>query len=94
MKALLVLATIRRGTFDLDGLVGPVAARFGQIVEEDARFLDVIRSVLGPYAEGLQPGIAIEMGRTSIPLALQPDPAALDRALSASRFVSKSRTAA
>ena len=82
------------GVFLAYGLVGPVAARFGQIVEEDARFLDVIRSVLGAYAEGLQPGIALEMGRTTIPLALQPDPSTLERALSASRFVAKSRTAA
>ncbi|MEQ9436380.1 flagellar motor stator protein MotA [Hyphomonas sp.] len=82
------------GVFLAYGLVGPVAARFGQIVEEDARFLDVIRSVLGAYSEGLQPGIAIEMGRTAIPLALQPDPSTLERALSASRFVAKSRTAA
>ena len=82
------------GVFLAYGLVGPVAARFGQIVEEDARFLDVIRSVLGAYAEGLQPGIALEMGRTTIPPALQPDPSTLERALSASRFVAKSRTAA
>jgi chemotaxis protein MotA len=82
------------GVFLAYGLVGPVAARFGQIVEEDARLLDVIRSVLGAYAEGLQPGIALEMGRSTIPLALQPDSSTLERALSASRFVAKSRTAA
>ena len=82
------------GVFLAYGLVGPVAARFGQIVDEDARFLDVIRSTLGAYSEGLAPGIALEMGRAAIPPALQPDTATLEQALSASRFVAKSRTAA
>lgn len=82
------------GVFLAYGLVGPVAARFGQIVDEDARFLDVIRSTLGAYSEGLAPGIALEMGRAAIPPALQPDMATLEQALSASRFIAKSRTAA
>jgi chemotaxis protein MotA len=82
------------GVFLAYGLVGPVAARFGQVVEEEGRFLDVARNVLSAFAEGQQPGIALELGRATIPLALQPDPDLLERAISAARFVPASRNAA
>jgi chemotaxis protein MotA len=74
------------GVFLAYGIVGPVAARFGQIVEEEARFLDTIRTVLSAYGEGVAPGVAIEMGRASLPLALQPAPDALENAVNAARF--------
>lgn len=74
------------GVFLAYGIVGPVAARFGQIVEEEAQFLDTIRTVLSAYGEGLSPGIATEMGRSGIPPLLQPDAETLERAVMAARF--------
>ena len=82
------------GVFLAYGIVGPVAARFGQIVEEDAGMLDIIRTVLGGFGEGLAPGVALEMGRSAIPLALQPDPESLGQAISKARFAARSAEAA
>jgi len=74
------------GVFLAYGLVGPVASRYGQIVEEDAQMLDVVRAVLSAYSSGLSPRACIEIGRSAVPIALQPTPAELDRALQAARF--------
>jgi chemotaxis protein MotA len=64
------------GVFLAYGLVGPIAARYGQIVEEEAGFLDTVRSVIRSYGEGLAPALAIELARTAVPPRLQPEPAA------------------
>ena len=52
------------GVFLAYGLVGPIAARYGQIVEEEALFLETIRSVIRSFGEGAAPSLAIEMART------------------------------
>ena len=64
------------GVFLAYGLVGPIAARYGQIVEEEAGFLDTVRSVIRSYGEGLAPALALELARTAVPPRLQPEPAA------------------
>lgn len=74
------------GVFLAYGVVGPVAARFGQIVEEETQPLDVIRTVLSAFGAGVQPGIAIELGRTTIPAAQRPDAESVERAQTAARF--------
>lgn len=61
------------GVFLAYGLVGPIAARYGQIVEEEAVFLETIRAVIRSFGEGAAPSLAIEMARTTLPPALQPD---------------------
>lgn len=63
------------GVFLAYGLVGPIAARYAQIVEEEAGFLDTVRSVLRSYGEGLAPALAVELARTAVPPRLQPEPA-------------------
>lgn len=65
------------GVFLAYGLVGPIAARYGQVVEEEAVFLETIRHVLRGFGEGAAPALAIEMARSTLPPALQPDAAAL-----------------
>ncbi len=74
------------GVFLAYGIVGPVAARFGQVVEEEARMLDAAEAVLSAFGDGLQPGVALEMGRSSIPIEQQPTSEAIDMAMSAARF--------
>lgn len=74
------------GVFLAYGLVGPVATRFGQIVEEEASYLDTIRQVLAGYAQGLAPRTAVELARSALPPHLRPDITALDHALVANRF--------
>lgn len=64
------------GVFLAYGLVGPIAARYAQIVEEEAGFLDTVRSVIGNFGEGLAPALALELARTALPPRLQPEPAA------------------
>lgn len=77
------------GVFLAYGVVGPVAARFGQIVEDEAQPLDVIRTVLSAFGSGVQPGIAIELGRTTIPAAQRPDADAVERSQTAVRFAER-----
>ncbi len=74
------------GVFLAYGLVGPVATRFGQVIEEEAIYLDTIRSVVGGYAEGLAPRTAVELARAALPPHIRPEISALDQALSAGRF--------
>ncbi|MEE2921230.1 MAG: flagellar motor stator protein MotA [Pseudomonadota bacterium] len=75
------------GVFLAYGVVGPVAARFGQIVEDEAQPLDVIRTVLSAFGSGVQPGIAVELGRTAIPADQRPDADSVERAQTSARFV-------
>lgn len=74
------------GVFLAYGLVGPVATRFGQVVEEEALYLDTIRIVLSGFADGLAPRTAIELARSGLPVDLRPDMTTLDHALMANRF--------
>ncbi|MCH4024356.1 MAG: flagellar motor stator protein MotA [Acetobacter sp.] len=54
------------------GLVGPMAVRLGNIVDEDARFYDLIRVVMVAHLQGNPPQISIEIGRKDIPSDLMP----------------------
>jgi chemotaxis protein MotA len=64
------------GVFLAYGLVGPIAARYAQIVEEEAGFLDAIRGVIRSFGEGHAPPLALELARSALPPRLQPEPAA------------------
>ena len=77
------------GVFLAYGLVGPIASRFGQVVEEEALYLDTIRTVLAGFAEGLAPRTAIELARSALPAELRPDIGALDNALMVTRLSSQ-----
>ena len=85
MMAAALLGTFL-GVFLAYGLVGPVATRFGQIVEEEERFLLVIKTVMTAYGDGLAPLTAIELGRAEMPVELQLTPDELAHALQAARF--------
>lgn len=60
------------GVFLSYGLVGPMASRLKQIVEEERKMLDVTRAVVTSYLENLSPQICVEVGRQSVPSKLQP----------------------
>ena len=76
------------GVFLAYGVVGPVATRFGQIVEEEEAFLRVSGVVLSAYAAGMAPLAAIELGRAAAPSALRPEPDSIMRAIQTARFQS------
>ena len=77
------------GVFLAYGVVGPVAARYSQIVEDEAQPLDVVRTVLSAFGSGVQPGIAIELGRTAIPVEQRPDADSVERAQTSARFTER-----
>ena len=81
------------GVFLAYGIVGPVASRFGQIVEEDTHYLDQIRIVLSGFAKGLAPTTAIEIARGSLPADIRPSLSALDQRVTANRFTQARQSA-
>jgi len=74
------------GVFLAYGVVGPVATRFGQIVEEEEAFMNVSGVILSAYAAGMSPLASVELGRAAIPTELRPDPDSLMHAIQAARF--------
>ncbi len=81
------------GVFLAYGIVGPIATRFGQIVEEETQYLDQIRLVLSGYAKGLAPRTAIEIARAHLPVNLRPAMDGMDQDISAARFTYAQRSA-
>ena len=85
MMAVALLGTFL-GVFLAYGIVGPVAARLAQIIEEEEQFLQVIHTVLSAYAAGLAPLSAVELGRAEIPGDIRLTSEELNRALQTARF--------
>ena len=75
------------GVFLSYGLVGPIAARFGQVVEEDAAALETIRTFLSAHFAGASPSVCLELARSGIPAESQPASAELDRVVETVRFI-------
>ncbi|HVY88628.1 MAG TPA: flagellar motor stator protein MotA [Hyphomonadaceae bacterium] len=71
------------GVFFAYGLIGPFAARLGQIVDEEGQFYKIIKDVLVAHLHGNAAQVSVELGRGSIPTASQPTFAQLEEALSA-----------
>jgi len=71
------------GVFLAYGIVGPMATRLNQVVEEEGAFLHIIRSVLVAHLHGNAAQISVEIGRGSVPSASQPSFMELEQALTA-----------
>lgn len=69
------------GVFLAYGLVGPLAARFGQVIDEEMRYLETIRTLLTAYDDGLAPATAVELARSSLPTHLRPTIETLDASM-------------
>jgi chemotaxis protein MotA len=69
------------GVFLAYGIVGPVAARFGQIVDEEMRYLQTIRTLLCAWHDGVAPATAVELARASLPPEVRPSVEDIDRSL-------------
>ncbi|MEM9738374.1 MAG: motility-associated protein [Pseudomonadota bacterium] len=74
------------GVFLSYGLVGPLANRFGQVVEEESTALDVIRTFLVQYISGASPQAASDVARACIPKHAQPNLESLEIASERVRF--------
>jgi chemotaxis protein MotA len=54
------------------GMVGPLAARLKSVVDEEAKYLEVVRAVLIAHLHGNAPQVAVEVGRKTVPTDLMP----------------------
>ncbi|WGM37161.1 flagellar motor stator protein MotA [Caulobacter sp. NIBR1757] len=71
------------GVFLAYGIVGPLAARLGDVVAEEGAFYRIIQSVLVAHLHGNAAQISVEIGRGSVPSGAQPSFLELEEALSA-----------
>ena len=71
------------GVFLAYGLVGPIATRLKEIIEEEGAFYKIIQSVLVAHLHGNAAQISVEIGRGSVPSGAQPSFLELEEALSA-----------
>ena len=69
------------GVFLAYGLVGPMATRLKEVVDEESAFYAIIRSVLVAHLHGNAAQISVEIGRGAVPSSSQPTFAALEEAL-------------
>ncbi|TCZ64400.1 flagellar motor stator protein MotA [Roseicella aquatilis] len=63
------------------GMVGPMAARLKGVVEEEAKYYEVIRAVLVAHLHGNAPQVAVETGRKIAPTAHMPSFQELEQVL-------------
>jgi chemotaxis protein MotA len=63
------------------GLMGPIAARLKAVVEEEAKYLEVIRAVMVAHLHGNAPQVAVETGRKMVPSHHMPTFQELEEAL-------------
>ena len=65
------------------GMAGPVAARMKGVVEEEAKYMEVIRAVLVTHLHGNAPQVSVETGRKMAPNEHMPTFAELETAVQA-----------
>jgi chemotaxis protein MotA len=70
------------GVFLAYGMVGPMATRMKEVVEEDHSFYKIIQSVLVAHLHGNAAQISVEIGRGNVPSGAQPSFLELEEALS------------
>ena len=63
------------------GLVGPLAGRLKQVVEEEARYLEVIRATVIAHLHGNSPQLAVETGRKMVPNEYMPSFSSMETSL-------------
>jgi chemotaxis protein MotA len=70
------------GVFLAYGMVGPMAVRMKEVIEEEFSFYKIIQSVLVAHLHGNAAQISVEIGRGSVPTLAQPSFLELEEALS------------
>jgi chemotaxis protein MotA len=71
------------GVFLAYGIVGPMANRLKEVVDEDGAFYKIIQSVLVAHLHGNAAQISVEIGRGNVPSDAQPSFLELEEALGA-----------
>jgi len=62
------------------GLIGPLAARIGKMVDEEHAFLQVLRVTMIAFLKGVAPIMAVEIGRRTVPGHVRPSFTAVEQA--------------
>jgi len=62
-------------------MVAPIAQRFAQILEEEGRFMEIIKVVMVSHLHGNAPQISVELGRRNVPGPLMPTFLELEEAI-------------
>jgi len=68
------------------GLAGPLAARLRTVVEEEAKYYEVIRAVLVTHLHGNAPQVSVESGRKMVPNEHMPSFEELEQAVSTTQL--------
>lgn len=63
------------------GVIGPISVRLRSVVEEDAKYLEVIRAVLVAHLHGNAPQVSVETGRKMVPSLYMPSFQELEEAV-------------
>jgi chemotaxis protein MotA len=71
------------GVFLAYGMVGPMATRMKEVIDEESSFYRIIQSVLVAHLHGNAAQISVEIGRGNVPTQAQPSFLELEEALSA-----------
>ncbi len=66
--------------------VGPIADRLKQVIEEDARYFEVIRATVVSHLHGNPPQVSIETGRKMVPNEYMPTFISLETTLEQARL--------
>jgi chemotaxis protein MotA len=69
------------------GVVAPISNRITAVVEEDAKYFEVIRAVLVAHLHGNAPQVSVEMGRKMAPSEYMPDYLELEEQIDSFRFI-------
>lgn len=70
------------GVFLAYGLVGPIASKLGQTLDQDHQFYLIIKAVLVSHLQGNAPQVSVEIGRGNIPTVYQPKFSEMEQLLS------------
>jgi chemotaxis protein MotA len=65
------------------GMVGPFATRLQDVIEEEAKYFEVIRAVLVTHLHGNAPQVSVESGRKMVPTEHMPSFLELEEAVQA-----------
>jgi chemotaxis protein MotA len=68
------------------GMVGPLASRIRGVVEEEAKYYEVVRAVLVAFLHGNAPQVAVEVGRKAAPSSCMPTFQEVETALGELKF--------
>lgn len=84
------------GVFLAYGVVGPIANRFSDIIDDELKINDVAATFISAHGQGVPPRAAAELARAIIPAEFQPAAHELSHAIHNERFSGKrdERTAA